>query len=225
MRPDPLGHVRPGQPARISASAFNRMAAAVRPQGSAAELSGCQSSLPALTAVVDCSALEASLGRAVQWGEAIATTPHGVAGAAVPAVAPIPAPWDPTGAEAIVPALRRLRATPAHPGSGQRPRVDDPIAVCLDANLREFAVSGYAITRVRVHSPHHRWARHPVRREADSVSDWDAMRGVLDSAFSGPARIVGYVRAVPPLAPVLVEHDEVSPVYPAVQFVWALVRL
>jgi hypothetical protein len=176
--------------------------------------------------VLDTSALETALGRPVQFGEAVGLRPGGAVAAAVSAAVPIPDPWDPGGDEARVPQAHRLVACGAFAAAnGLRPAVTDPIAVCSDAMAKRFTVAGMALVRVRVHSGHHRFARHPVRRPVDTDQQWADLRGFLDSAFAGPARIIAYVRIVSPLDPTLVDPGSVTLVYPATAVLWAVVAL
>lgn len=68
-------------------------------------------------------------------------------------------------------------------------RMESRFAICVGNDSSEYAISGLAITRVRVWSKHHRYARLP--RPVDGYTG-DQPDGCLDSAWWGPARIVGY---------------------------------
>ena len=62
-------------------------------------------------------------------------------------------------------------------------------AICIGNDSNEYALSGLAITRVRVTNGEHRRARLPI--QIGHASD-QQVGGCLDSAWWGPARIVGY---------------------------------
>lgn len=69
-------------------------------------------------------------------------------------------------------------------------------AVCLNPSTLEFAVSGFALARVRFHSQWHTYARRPMLVPGDSNVAGNAnpdvvkYTGCLDSTGSGPAKII-----------------------------------
>lgn len=68
-------------------------------------------------------------------------------------------------------------------------KMESQFAICIGNDSSEFALSGLAVTRVRVFSKHHRYARLP--RPVDGYQG-ESPDGSLDSAWWGKARIIGY---------------------------------
>lgn len=111
--------------------------------------------------------------------------------------------------------------------------VDKSFAICVGNDSPEYAISGFAITRVRVFHYGHRYARiagDTGSGEALSVSD-----GMLDSCFYGAARIVGYAAWASETSTsgdpeVIFRHVPLfngasgHPVWPNYQVRWALVK-
>lgn len=75
---------------------------------------------------------------------------------------------------------------------------ENRFAICIGNDSNEYAISGLAITRVRVHNNAHRYARLPRQlnayyQQAPFNGSWiETGYGCLDSCFWGPARIIGY---------------------------------
>lgn len=65
-------------------------------------------------------------------------------------------------------------------------RPNGKLFICVGNNDNIYAVSGFAVTRVRMWNIRHRYARPPVASGGTS--------GTLDSAFWGPAEIAGYFK-------------------------------
>jgi hypothetical protein len=63
-------------------------------------------------------------------------------------------------------------------------------AICISNDDNEYAMSGLAFTRIRVLNSQQRYARLPSPVTGYSG---EAPDGCLDSAWWGPARIIGYV--------------------------------
>lgn len=59
--------------------------------------------------------------------------------------------------------------------------------ICAGNNDNLYTIAGFAITRVRVTSDYHEYARPPL----ENVANTERV-GTLDSVFWGPAKIVGY---------------------------------
>ena len=62
-------------------------------------------------------------------------------------------------------------------------------AICIGNDSNDYAMSGFAITRIRVTQEKHRRARLPMVIGHSSDSQ---VAGCLDSAWWGPAEIIGY---------------------------------
>jgi hypothetical protein len=69
---------------------------------------------------------------------------------------------------------------------------DRAFAICISNDENRYALSGLAITRVRVFNYYHRYARLPQAYSEMNASDYDNVIGCLDSCFYGPAQIIGY---------------------------------
>ena len=88
-----------------------------------------------------------------------------------------------------------------------------PFAICIGNDSTDYAVSGFAITRVRVHYEEHRYARLPrdfggyFDENANSGSFLANATGCLDSCYWGPARIVGYALWDEPAKAVVFSHS------------------
>ena len=98
---------------------------------------------------------------------------------------------------------------------------DDHFVVNID-NETTFAVSGFAIARIRAFHNRHRFARLPVQHPG---IDNSAADGALDSCFFGRARIVGYVAPSTSDAtiPTLGFSSSVM-IYPTYEMRWALIQ-
>jgi hypothetical protein len=94
--------------------------------------------------------------------------------------------------------------------------------VCVGNDSNEYAMSGFAITRVRVMNYYHRYARSPVAFVGQTQEQADSVAGSLDSAFWGPAKIVGYCTGNSAQA----AHDlsNTNLQYPNYEFRWALIQ-
>jgi hypothetical protein len=85
----------------------------------------------------------------------------------------------------------------------------------------EFAFAGLAWTRVRVFAQSHRYARLPGRWNDTTQQRTDA-EGCLDSAFYGPARILGYLVDSGPTPVITTSIDFIST--PDFVVLWALIK-
>lgn len=83
----------------------------------------------------------------------------------------------------------KIRAYPFGDSSELR---ETGLFVCVGNDSNEFAMSGFAITRVRVFHYSHRYARCPIAFPGITSTQTDEAEGCLDSAFWGPAKVVGY---------------------------------
>lgn len=95
------------------------------------------------------------------------------------------------------------------------------ICICIGNDSLEYAISGFAITRIRVFNYKHRHARWPVPYPDETSSDAEKRKGCLDSAFWGPAAIVGYFTDN---AQLTIQDNTPFP-FPEHEFRWALVQL
>jgi hypothetical protein len=106
-----------------------------------------------------------------------------------------------------------------------------PIAICCGNDSLIFAISGYAITRVRAFNYNHRYARLPRRFPGESSAQILESQGALDSCFFGPARIIGYSADVSLGGGVTAQRWRLPQVtgqsqnlaYPNYRMLWALV--
>lgn len=92
--------------------------------------------------------------------------------------------------------------------------------ICVGNNDNVYAISGFAITRLRVWSNDHRYARPPV-----NLGSTSEVAGSLDSAFFGPARIVGYFTSDGVLKNPMPTQTSDPITYPNTRYCWALVCL
>lgn len=100
---------------------------------------------------------------------------------------------------------------------------DPPLAFCLDNDSYQYAVSGFAIARVRVFNYFHRRARMASRFPGSTALQDNEADGCLDSSFFGSVRIVGYA---------VILNDQLefrhatnnTLVWPNYEFRWALVQ-
>lgn len=96
--------------------------------------------------------------------------------------------------------------------------------VCVGNDSNEYAMSGFAITRVRVMNYNHRYARSPVPFVGQTQEQTNEVAGSLDSAFWGPAKIVGYCTASF-ANNFFAAHSNVNNLqYPDYEFRWALIQ-
>jgi hypothetical protein len=96
--------------------------------------------------------------------------------------------------------------------------------VCVGNDSNQYAMSGFAITRVRVMNYDHRYARSPVAFVGQTQEQANEVAGSLDSAFWGPAKIVGYCTAAF-INNFFAAHDNVNNLqYPSYEFRWALIQ-
>jgi hypothetical protein len=134
---------------------------------------------------------------------------------------PVPQEWDPTDAEKQ---LFRFAVPSGLPALANRLSEDghtQPFAVCVDPARMEFTFSGFAWTRVRVLARSHNYARLPGL-SSDSYEEETDARGCLDSAFFGPARIIGYLvddGEVPRISRGIGQIDS-----PGFRYLWALIK-
>jgi hypothetical protein len=100
------------------------------------------------------------------------------------------------------------------------------LAICTDNDSHTWAVAGYAITRVRVFNRLHRYARMAMELPGSTSEENQAAAGCLDSAFYGPAKVLGYAY-IADGGGVGFRQDIVTvvpPVWPAFDLRWALVQ-
>lgn len=101
-----------------------------------------------------------------------------------------------------------------------------PLAICIFNNDNLYAISGLAITRVRVFNYYHRHARLPRPFDGQTQNDINNVEGCLDSAFYGPAKIVGYYGEINLAGRFRHISLQATPlVYPNHKFFWALVSI
>ena len=108
-------------------------------------------------------------------------------------------------------------------------------AVCVGNDSNEYAISGLAITRVRVFHYAHRYARLASDTGFVRETPLSEINGMLDSCFWGNALILGYACSLPHSSTsagseLLFRHVNISsnpagqPVWPNWQVRWALVH-
>ena len=98
------------------------------------------------------------------------------------------------------------------------------LLVCTGNNSNEYAMSGFAITRLRVFSFSHRYARSPFAFSGQTSEQEINVRGCLDSAFWGPATIVGYLSGEEGQPPTLGHNNGLPELtYPQFVFRWAVI--
>jgi hypothetical protein len=104
---------------------------------------------------------------------------------------------------------------------------DTPIAICTENRGLRYAVSGFAITRVRVFNYSHRFAKFATRFIGDTTQQFNDARGCLDSAFYGSVKIVGYAFTNNLQSPPRLQfsHRVRSLTWPNFDYQWALVQL
>jgi hypothetical protein len=95
------------------------------------------------------------------------------------------------------------------------------IFVCVGNDSNDYTISGFAFTRVRVFNYLHRYARIPVAFTGQTSQQASDVAGCLDSAFWGPAKVVGYCHTSG--AP---NGHKATPglTYPTYEFRWALIQ-
>lgn len=103
-------------------------------------------------------------------------------------------------------------------------RPDAAIAVCISNDDTLYAIAGMAFVRVRVFNYRHRYARPPQIFDGQTPQQTNDATGCLDSAFYGPAKIIGYARARDALDVQFCHSDRVPPLtWPTYEFRWALI--
>lgn len=111
-----------------------------------------------------------------------------------------------------------------------------PLFICAGNDVNDWVVSGFAVTRVRVFSYRHRYARMPGKiidgNDPDETYESDSYEGFLDSGFWGPVYVVGYLvepsvsegeDAGPPQFKHFEDERENEMQFPDHEFRWALV--
>ena len=105
-------------------------------------------------------------------------------------------------------------------------RDDSPFIVCISNDDNLYAISGMAITRVRVFNYRHRYARLPQLYDGiDGLNISEAV-GCMDSSFFGPAKVIGYARFdASSFVDLQFRHCNPAPplVWPNYQVRWALI--
>jgi hypothetical protein len=109
---------------------------------------------------------------------------------------------------------------------GDDPQLWAGLFVCVGNDSHEYAMAGFAITRIRVFNYEHRYARSPVPFYGQTNAQSSEVQGSLDSAFWGPAKIVGYCGGDLGgfSANIRLFHGGPALVYPNYEFRWALIQ-
>lgn len=104
-------------------------------------------------------------------------------------------------------------------------RTERALAICISNDDNLYAISGLAVTRIRVFNYHHRFARAAAAFAGQTQQQMQQASGCLDSAFYGPAKILGYATNFDGVAN-FYSYESESPtplVWPSHEFRWALV--
>lgn len=208
---DPFRKTQPGQKLSISSRAWNRLLdTTARPnlprgQGFAVPAPPSVRGAMRWSGTYGTTSERAVFGQVWTFGDDIAQefpedTP-------VEATLPAEDPWEPSDAEKRLLTYWAPAGTPVL-ADPFRETTTVPFAICVDPRRMEFVFAGLAWARVRVFAASHQFARLPGRINDTTQESSDA-RGCLDSAFFGPARIVGYLvdgphpprimRTIPPI--------------------------
>lgn len=87
-----------------------------------------------------------------------------------------------------------LISVPTQQSTAGAGRDEAPFIVCISNDDNLYAVSGMAITRVRVFNYRHRYARLPQLFDGQTSQQLAEASGCMDSSFFGPAKVIGYAR-------------------------------
>lgn len=188
--------VASGDPLSIRASDWNRVLQMLRKWEAPSGGDPSTSPLPCQSAT-----LRAVAGtRTPYFGEVVSLNLTGLAGEG-PVEATLPLIlWEFSEAEKPIVRISRMTYRPMVPvlfAASQTGDLHQPFAVCINPRTMRFAVSGFALARVRFHSPWHRYVRRPILLPTDSQigddTNPDRIRytGCLDSSGSGRGTIVG----------------------------------
>jgi hypothetical protein len=103
--------------------------------------------------------------------------------------------------------------------------IKQDVFVCVGNDDNEYTMAGYAITRIRVFNYLHRCARLPQEFPGQTQPQAAAVSGCLDSAFFGPATVVGYFQQNVNGTYAYGHDEEVRLTYPNYEFRWALIKI
>lgn len=189
--------VSSGDPLSIRASDWNRVLQDLRDWRAPSGAEPSSTSLPCQATIL--SAVPGT--RRPCFGEVVSLNLTGFAfSEIIEATLPLGDDWEFGVDEAPIAKMRRMTYRPMRPvsfGAEVTGDLHQPFAVCINPRSMRFAVSGFALARVRYHSQWHRYVRRPVLLPTDSQEDPGSnpdvakYTGCLDSSGSGRGTIVG----------------------------------
>lgn len=214
-----------GQPHQPSMVVWNSMLRSIDKSRHAA-VSGGPVPVPRLPAVEGVLAPSSPGFRPVVAGEAVRLVSSGTGENAFGATVPLGDMLSASPTERLLTGAYRARYSLLDPTAAGA-SLEDPVAICIEARNRLFALSGLAWCRVRALRGWHRFARRCIPQPGDGPEELAASVGCLDSCGWGPAEILGWVQeGFNPLQPYQgLASTQLAYLSEPGRIGWALVRL